>query len=65
MIDFLHTAFIILLLSFMAYGCWISSVILSNRNKLRKLTGAYYDYEIEEALKKMGKTKEELLEENK
>lgn len=65
MIDFLHTAFIILLLSFMAYGCWISSVILSNRNKLRKITGKYYDYEIEEALKEMGLSKEEALEENK
>ena len=49
----------------MAYGCWISSVILSNRNKLRKITGKYYDYEIEEALKEMGLSKEEALEENK
>ena len=65
MIDFLHTAFIIFILSFMAYGCWISSVILSNRNKLRKITGKYYDYEIEEALKEMGLSKEEDLEENK
>ena len=65
MIDFLHTAFIIFILSFMAYGCWISSVILSNRNKLRKITGKYYDYEIEEALKEMGLSKEEALEENR
>ncbi len=65
MIDFLHTTFIVLLLIFMAYGCWISSVILSERNKLRKITGKYYDYEIEEALKEMGLSREEALEDNK
>jgi len=53
----------IILLCFMAYGCWVSTVILSNRSKLRKITGAYYDHEIEKALQKMGKTQEEVLEE--
>tara|TARA_B100001057_G_scaffold422916_1_gene444737 strand:- start:415 stop:612 length:198 start_codon:yes stop_codon:yes gene_type:complete len=63
MIDFLHTTFIVLLLIFMAYGCWVSSVILSERNKLRKITGKYYDYEIEEELKEMGLSREKALEE--
>ena len=54
MIDIINMIFIISLLIFMGYGCWISSVILSERNKLRKITGAYYDFEIEEALNEMG-----------
>ena len=65
MIDFLHTIFIVLLLIFMAYGCWVSSVILSERNKLRKITGKYYDYEIEEELKEMGLSREKALKDNK
>jgi len=65
MIEILYTALGIVILSFMAYGCWISTVLLSNRNKLRKITGAYYDHEIEKALKEMGKTQEEVLEEYK
>ena len=65
MIDFLHTTFIVLLLIFMAYGCWVSSVILSERNKLRKITGKYYDYEIEEELKEMGLSREKALNDNK
>jgi hypothetical protein len=65
MIDFLHTTFIVLLLIFMAYGCWVSSVILSERNKLRKITGKYYDYEIEEELKEMGLSREKALKDNK
>jgi|TARA_B110000444_G_scaffold217909_1_gene217167 hypothetical protein len=51
----------IVILCFMAYGCWISSVILSERNKLRKITGMYYDFEIEQELKRLGITKEEAL----
>lgn len=62
MIDFLITLLGIIVLSLMAYGCWISSVILSNRSKLRKITGAYYDYEIEEALKEMNMTQEQALD---
>jgi hypothetical protein len=63
MIDFLQTAFIFLVLMFMAYGCWVSTVMLSERSRLRKITGQYYDYEIEQELKKMGLTREEALEE--
>jgi hypothetical protein len=62
MIEFIQTAFIIILLCLMIYGCWVSSVILSERSKLRKLTGAYYDYEIEEALKEMQLTREQALD---
>lgn len=47
----------------MLYGCWISSVMLSERSALRKLTGAYYDFEINEALEKMGKTRQQALKE--
>ena len=62
MIDFLQTAFGIVILSLMAYGCWISTIVLSERSKLRKVTGAYYDYEIEEALKEMQLTREQALD---
>jgi hypothetical protein len=62
MIEFLQTVFVIILLCFMIYGCWVSSVILSERSKLRKLTGAYYDYEIEEALKEMQLTRDQALD---
>lgn len=46
----------------MAYGCWISSVILSERSKLRKYTGEYYDFDIDEKLNEMGKTRQEVLD---
>ena len=49
----------------MAWGCWESSVALSERNKLRKMTGAYYDFEIDEALKEMGLTREQALNDTK
>jgi len=62
MIDFLQTVFGIVILSFMAYSCWISTIVLSERSKLRKVTGAYYDYEIEEALKEMQLTREQALD---
>jgi hypothetical protein len=62
MIYFLQTAFGIVILSLMAYGCWISTIALSERSKLRKVTGAYYDYEIEEALKEMQLTREQALD---
>jgi len=49
----------------MAWGCWESSVALSERSKLRKMTGAYYDFEIDEALKEMGLTREQALNDTK
>ena len=51
----------VILLIVMGYGCWISSVIISERNYLRKLTGAYYDFEIDEVLKELGITREEAI----
>ena len=31
--------------------CWDSSVYLTERSHLRKITGAYYDFDIDKALK--------------
>lgn len=45
----------------MAYGCWVSSVMLSYRSQLRKITGGYYDFEIDEVLEDWGMTREEAL----
>lgn len=46
----------------MAKGCWVSSQILSERSQLRKFTGAYYDFEINEELKKRGLTRQDALD---
>jgi hypothetical protein len=51
----------VLLIIVMGLGAWESSVMISERNYLRKLTGAYYDFEIDEALKEMGTTRSEAL----
>lgn len=40
---------------------WESSVMLTERNKLRKITGQYYDFDIDEKLKEMGLTREQAL----
>lgn len=48
-------------LGLMAYGCWISSVMLTYRSQLRKITGGYYDFEIDEVLEDWGMTREEAL----
>lgn len=45
----------------MAYFAWMSSVMISQRNYLRKLTGAYYDFDIDEELKEMGMTRQQAL----
>ena len=62
MIELLQYAFGIIVIGIMAYGCWISSVILSERSKLRKYTGEYYDFDIDEKLKEIGKTRQEVLD---
>lgn len=49
------------LIFIMGWGAWESSVVISERNYLRRLTGAYYDFEIDEALKEMGTTRSEAL----
>ena len=61
MIDILVFIIGVVLISIMAYGCWISSVILSHRSQLRRITGAYYDFEIDEVLEEWGMTREEAL----
>ena len=62
MIELLQYTFGIIVIGVMAYGCWISSVMLSERSKLRKYTGEYYDFDIDEKLKEMGKTRQEVLD---
>jgi len=62
MIELLQYAFGIIVIGVMAYGCWISTVMLSERSKLRKYTGEYYDFDIDEKLKEMGKTRQEVLD---
>ena len=42
-------------------GLWESSVMLSYRSQLRKITGGYYDFEIDEVLAEWGMTREEAL----
>lgn len=46
------------------YGLWLSSVELSYRSQLRKITGGYYDFEIDEVLAEWGMTREEALREH-
>jgi hypothetical protein len=61
MIEVLQIVFGVILISVMGYGCWISSVMLTERSKLRKYTGEYYDFDIDAKLKEMGLTREEAL----
>ena len=51
----------IVCISVLTYMCWVSSVMITERNYLRKITGAYYDFDIDEELKKMGLTREQAL----
>jgi hypothetical protein len=62
MIEFLQIVFGVIIISIMAYGCWISSVMLTERSKLRKFTGEYYDFDIDQKLKEMGLTRQEALD---
>jgi hypothetical protein len=62
MIDIFQIIFGVVLIIIMAKGCWISSQILSERSQLRKFTGAYYDFEINEELKERGLTRQEALD---
>ena len=61
MIELLGFIFGIAVLLAMGWMAWESSVMISERNYLRKLTGAYYDFDIDEALKEMGTTRAEAL----
>jgi|TARA_B110000444_G_C18582321_1_gene474527 hypothetical protein len=40
---------------------WVSTNILTERSILRKVTGAYYDFEITEALEEMNLTRQEAI----
>lgn len=61
MIDILLFIFGSAIVVVMGYGCWVSSVMLSYRSQLRKITGGYYDFEIDEVLDDWGMTREEAL----
>ena len=60
--EILTFIFGVIIISVMAYGCWISSVMLTERSKLRKFTGEYYDFDIDQKLKEMGLTRQEALD---
>jgi hypothetical protein len=62
MIEVLQIVIGVILISVMGYGCWISSVMLTERSKLRKYTGEYYDFDIDSKLKEMGLTRQEALD---
>lgn len=62
MIDIFQIIFGVVFIIIMAKGCWVSSQILSERSQLRKFTGAYYDFEINEELKERGLTRQEALD---
>lgn len=62
MIDIIQIVFGVVLIIIMAKGCWVSSVILSERSQLRKFTGGYYDFEIDEELKERGLTRQDALD---
>ena len=62
MIELVQYAFGIILIGFMGYGCWISTVMLSERSRLRKITGEYYDFDIDAKLQEMGLTRQEALD---
>ncbi len=44
---------------------WESNKVITERNKLRKITGAYYDIDIDPALKELGMTREQALKGDK
>lgn len=53
-------------LAFLFAGMWIvwqSTLIIDERNKLRRYTGKYYDFDVDQALQAMGKTRRQVLEE--
>jgi hypothetical protein len=61
MIEIIQILFGIVVIAIMGYGLVDSSIILSYRSQLRKITGGYYDYEIDEVLAEWGMTREEAL----
>ena len=65
MIDIIY--FIIgLIIAYVGWlALWESTKMLSERSILRKFTGAYYDFEITEALKEMKLTREQAIKQYK
>jgi hypothetical protein len=64
MIEILQILFGIVVSAICLRGLWESSVMLSYRSQLRKITGGYYDFEIDEVLAEWGMTREEALREH-
>jgi hypothetical protein len=63
-IDLLQILIGIIISAICLRGLWESSVSLSYRSQLRKITGGYYDFEIDEVLAEWGMTREEALREH-
>ena len=61
MIEILQILIGIVISAICLRGLWESSIILSYRSQLRKITGGYYDFEIDEVLAEWGMTREEAL----
>ena len=61
MIEILQILIGIVISAICLRGLWESYVILSYRSQLRKITGGYYDFEIDEVLAEWGMTREEAL----
>lgn len=60
---FTHVLAALIGLSVLAVLVWESSIYIDERNKLRKFTGEYYDFDIRIALKQKGYTWEQALKE--
>jgi hypothetical protein len=59
----LDTLFLLGFLIAAVWVLWESSLMIDERNKLRHYTGKYYDFDINQALKAMGKTRSQALSE--
>lgn len=57
------TVFFLALLFAGLYIVWQSVCMIDERNKLRKYTGKYYDFDVDNALKSVGKTRSQALSE--
>jgi hypothetical protein len=57
------TVFSLALLFAGAWIVWQSTLLIDERNKLRRYTGKYYDFDIDQALKSMDKTRSQALSE--
>lgn len=60
LLQFFIVAFVVV---FAGYAVFVTSMIIDQRNKLRKYTGKYYDFDVAEELKKQNKTADQALTE--